>query len=346
MCVSVCVSSAESVCEIDAVSPWVSMCVSPPVISGTASFSRKTIVTVWMCIDIDATTRAVTTPARSIVMRLGAAPPTAAVSVEPIWSETGPGMIAHAAMRRACTKKGAISCISVPISPSIRITLIGSTITLMMPLSSVSTKPSCATTLTSASLALVPTASRMSCRLPARQISCSKRCASAACDDAPAPVSRKAAAGGARSPAEELSSVLRLRLGSGMCSTVSSYASAAAAAAAVAATAASICVAPTSEHSLSSGGFGFSWGGCRSDYFHSQTDLYPLPFRFPFAFGSARLSRAASTPLTVPPECSAPRAKPLFFSQHGSALSCAGLISGACVMYEKAAQPAVFRHHS
>ena len=44
-------------------------------------------------------------------------------------------MIAHAAMRRACTKKGAISCISVPISPSIRITLIGSTITLMMPLS-------------------------------------------------------------------------------------------------------------------------------------------------------------------------------------------------------------------
>ena len=239
MCVSVCVSSAESVCEIDAVSPWVSMCVSPPVISGTASFSRKTIVTVWMCIDIDATTRAVTTPARSIVIRLGAAPPTAAVSVEPIWSETGPGMIAHAAMRRACTKKGAISCISVPISPSIRITLIGSTITLMMPLSSVSTKPSCATTLTSASLALVPTASRMSCRLPARQISCSKRCASAACDDAPAPVSRKAAAGGARS--EELSSVLR-RFGSGTCSTVSSYASAAAAAAAVAATA-SICAA-------------------------------------------------------------------------------------------------------
>ena len=236
VCVSVCVSSAESVCEIEAVSPCVSMCVSPPVISGTASFSRKTIVTVWMCIDIDATTRAVTTPARSIVIRLGAAPPTAAVSVEPIWSETGPGMIAHAAMRRACTKKGAMSCISVPISPSIRITLIGSTITLMMPLSSVSTKPSCATTLTSASLALVPTASRMSCRLPARQISCSKRCASAACDDAPAPVSRKAAAGGARS--EELSSVLRLWLGSGwlgsgMCSTVSSYASAEAAAAAV-----------------------------------------------------------------------------------------------------------------
>ena len=177
------------------------------------------------------------------MIRFGAAPPTAAVSVEPIWSETGPGMIAHAAMRRACTKKGAISCISVPISPSIRITLIGSTITLMMPLSSVSTKPSCATTLTSASLALVPTASRMSCRLPARQISCSKRCASAACDDAPAPVSRKAA-GGARSPAEELSSVLR-RLGSGTCSTVSSYASAAAAVAVVAAAAAAAAVAAT-----------------------------------------------------------------------------------------------------
>ena len=125
-------------------------------------------------------TRAVMTPASIMHTMFGVTPATIDERMLPIWSETGPGMMAHAAISSACTKNGAMSCMIVPMTPLMRISEMGSQMMPMIPPISELTKSPAISLDSSISTVDVPTASWMSWKLPVLQISAAKRCASAA----------------------------------------------------------------------------------------------------------------------------------------------------------------------